>query len=102
MKVCPKCRHINEDWDEWCSSCNYSLSGIRPLGTEAPKKRINKNALIVIIVAICVAAVLLFAIFSNYQSSYTLPQWILDRMSYQRTPAEFSVGGAMIPYNIFY
>lgn len=101
MKVCPKCRHINEDWDEWCSSCNYSLSGIRPLGTEEKKKKLNKNVLIVVIVAACVAAVLLFAIFSNYQSNYELPQWMLDRMTYQRTPAGFSLGGSGLPYTLF-
>ncbi len=97
MKVCPKCRHINEDWDEWCSSCNYSLSGIRPLGA-TEKKKVNKNVLIIVIIAVCLAAVLLFAIFSNYQSNYSLPQWMLDRMTYQRTAAEFSLSGIGSPY----
>ncbi len=86
MKVCPKCRHINEDWDQWCSACHYNIASVRPLSMQEHKqKKRNKNILIVIIAAICVTAIILFAAFSSYRSNFYLPEWILERAQFQKT-----------------
>lgn len=91
MKVCPKCRHICEDTDQWCSECNYHMISVKTIAeSERPPKKPGNKFLptIVAVVIVVVVIALIVAFFPGLNTNnYTFPEWIQNRMQYGKTGA---------------
>jgi uncharacterized membrane protein YvbJ len=103
LKVCPNCRYICQDTDEYCERCHYNMLRVRTLSREeiaAKKKR--KSIIQLLVVAVILAAVLLIVVFVPFgKGNYTLPEWMIERMQHGKT-GNYSITVPVLPENNLY